>query len=201
MSNTLLKQHLQRATGTRDSTQTVRNRLHHVGLYARRLIVCISLTAGHRAARRRWAQEYLRWGRAEWSNVLFTDESRFIVQSDNRRVIIWREHGTRNNPAFVHESVRLGGSGVMVWAGVSINGRNDLYIISNEALTAQRYSDEILGSIVVPCAAAIEDESILMDDNTRPQRARLVDNFLFDEGILRMDWPAYSPDMNPIEHV
>ncbi|GBO09857.1 hypothetical protein AVEN_14774-1 [Araneus ventricosus] len=125
MSNTLLKQHLQRATGTRDSTKTVRNRLYHVGLYARRLIVCISLTAGHRAARRRWAQEHLRWGRAVWSNVLFTDESRFIVQSDNRRIIIWRERGTRNNPAFVRERVRFGGGGVMVWVGVSINGHTD----------------------------------------------------------------------------
>ncbi|GBM83353.1 hypothetical protein AVEN_103478-1 [Araneus ventricosus] len=74
MNSTLLQQHLQRATGTIVSTQTVRNQLHHVGLFSRRPMVCGSLTEGHRAARRRWAQEHLRWGRAEWSNVLFTDE-------------------------------------------------------------------------------------------------------------------------------
>ncbi|GFT71542.1 transposable element Tcb2 transposase [Trichonephila clavipes] len=36
MNATLLQQHLRSATGTTVSTQTVRNRLHGVGLYARR---------------------------------------------------------------------------------------------------------------------------------------------------------------------
>ncbi|GBM64009.1 hypothetical protein AVEN_220234-1 [Araneus ventricosus] len=112
---TLLQQHLQRATGTRVSTQTVRNRLYHVGLHARRPMVCVSITAGHRAACRRWAQEHLKWGRTEWSNMLFTEESRFSVEPEKRRIIIWRERGTRNNPEFVHERVRFGGGGVMVW--------------------------------------------------------------------------------------
>ncbi|GFV68304.1 transposable element Tcb2 transposase [Trichonephila clavipes] len=40
-----------------------------------------------------------------------------------------------------------------------------------------------------------------MDDNCRPHRANLVEDFLFEEGIVRMEWPLCSPDMNPIEHV
>ncbi|GFU89426.1 uncharacterized protein TNCV_1673721 [Trichonephila clavipes] len=39
MNATLLQQHLRSATGTTVSTQTVRNRLHGVGLYARRPMV------------------------------------------------------------------------------------------------------------------------------------------------------------------
>ncbi|GFW04996.1 transposable element Tcb2 transposase [Trichonephila clavipes] len=54
---------------------------------------------------------------------------------------------------------------------------------------------------VVPYAAAIGDDFILMDDNCRPHRANLVEGFLFEEGIVRMEWPACSPHMNPIEHV
>ncbi|GFX01475.1 DDE_3 domain-containing protein [Trichonephila clavipes] len=44
-------------------------------------------------------------------------------------------------------------------------------------------------------------EFLLMDDNTRPHRANIVDECLQSEDITRMDWPAYSPDLNPIEHV
>ncbi|GFU84721.1 uncharacterized protein TNCV_2126621 [Trichonephila clavipes] len=40
-----------------------------------------------------------------------------------------------------------------------------------------------------------------MDDNARPHRANIVDECLQSEDIIRMDWPAYSPDLNPIEHV
>ncbi|GFY34436.1 transposable element Tcb2 transposase [Trichonephila clavipes] len=40
-----------------------------------------------------------------------------------------------------------------------------------------------------------------MDDNCRPHRANLVEDFLLEEGIVRMDWPASFPDMNPIKHV
>ncbi|GFW55508.1 transposable element Tcb2 transposase [Trichonephila clavipes] len=40
-----------------------------------------------------------------------------------------------------------------------------------------------------------------MDDNCRPHRANLVEDFFFEVGIVRMEWSACSPDMNPIEHV
>ncbi|GFS67186.1 transposable element Tcb2 transposase [Trichonephila clavipes] len=48
MSATLLQQHLRSAAGTRVSTQTIRNRLHGVGLYARRPMVCVRLISRHR---------------------------------------------------------------------------------------------------------------------------------------------------------
>ncbi|GBM22966.1 hypothetical protein AVEN_172316-1 [Araneus ventricosus] len=57
-------------------------------------------------------------------------------------IIIWRERGTGNHPAFVQESVRFGGGGVMVWADISINGRADLHAIRNGSQTAQHYRSE-----------------------------------------------------------
>ncbi|GFS56620.1 transposable element Tcb2 transposase [Trichonephila clavipes] len=200
MNATFLQQHLRSATGTMVSTQTVQNLLHGVGLYARPPMVCVRLTSRHRRDRREWATENVNWRRNEWSNVLFSDESRFSVHPDNRRIFIWRDRGSRNNPAFVHEGVRFGGVGVFVYGGISIDGRTDLYIIRDGPLTAHRYRDEILRPIVVLYAAAIGDDFILMDDNCRPHRANLVEDFLFEEGIARMEWPVCSPDMNPIDH-
>ncbi|GFT21137.1 transposable element Tcb2 transposase [Trichonephila clavipes] len=145
----LLQQHLRSATGTTVSTQTVQNRLHGVGLYARQPMVCVRLTSSHHHDRREWTTEHVNWRRNEWSNVLFSNESRFSVHPDNRCIFIRRERGSRNNPAFVHESVRFGSGGVLVYGGISIDGRTDLYIIRDGPVTARRYRDEILRPIVV----------------------------------------------------
>ncbi|GFX66366.1 transposable element Tcb2 transposase [Trichonephila clavipes] len=107
-----------------------------------------------------------------------------------KHIFTWRDRGSRNNPAFVHESVRFGSGGVLVYGGISIDGRTDLYIIRDGPLTARRYRNEILRPIVVSYAAAIGDDFILMDDNCRPHRANLVEDFLFEEGIVRMECPA-----------
>ena len=42
---------------------------------------------------------------------------------------------------------------------------------------------------------------LLMDDNARPHRARIVSDYLRQESIDSIPWPAMSPDMNPIEHL
>ena len=51
---TLLQRAFRTATGRTISTQTVRNRLREGGLYARRPMVCVPLTARHRVDRRLW---------------------------------------------------------------------------------------------------------------------------------------------------
>ncbi|GFV16371.1 transposable element Tcb1 transposase [Trichonephila clavipes] len=120
-----------RATTSTDERyihQTVRNRLHEGGLYARRPMVCIPLTPRHRAARRRWAAEHRDWEQHDWSQVLFTDESRFSLECDTRRVLVWRDRGTQNNPAFVRERSQYRRAGWMVWGGISIGGRTNLHI-------------------------------------------------------------------------
>ncbi|GFV16098.1 transposable element Tcb1 transposase [Trichonephila clavipes] len=44
-------------------------------------------------------------------------------------------------------------------------------------------------------------EFLFMDDNARPHRLNIVGECLQSEYITRMDWPPYSQDLNPLEHV
>ena len=39
-----------------------------------------------------------------------------------------------------------------------------------------------------------------MDDNARPHREHVTDAYLERETIVRMDWPARSPELNLIQH-
>ena len=63
-----------------------------------------------------------------------------------------------------------------------------------------RYVNEILDVYVRPYAGAIGADFIPMDDNARPHRAHVTNQYLEDASIVRINWPARSPDMNPIEH-
>ncbi|KAI3353973.1 hypothetical protein L3Q82_018463 [Scortum barcoo] len=67
--------------------------------------------------------------------------------------------------------------------------------------TDPQLPDEILRPLVRPYAGAVGPGFLLMQDNARPHVAGVCQQFLQDEGIDAMDWPARSPDLNPIEHI
>ncbi|GFX96560.1 transposable element Tcb2 transposase [Trichonephila clavipes] len=91
--------------------------------------------------------------------------------------------------------------GVMVWAGIMMEGRTDLHFFDTESVTAERYRDEVLEPYVRLFRGAVGPDFIFMDDNAQCHQAVLIDDFLETENIQRMSSPANSPDLNPIEHV
>ncbi|GFT52543.1 transposable element Tcb1 transposase [Trichonephila clavipes] len=64
------------------SRETVYRRLAHIGLYARRPVRCVPLTATHCRLRLTWSREQALWTPQQSSCVMFSDESRFSLQSD-----------------------------------------------------------------------------------------------------------------------
>ena len=114
-----------------------------------------------------WARDHVTWTQNDWAPVLFTVESRFCVGFTDRRARVWRMPNERFAPVCVAEHDRFGGGSVMVWAGISAQGKTDLHVIDNGTLTALRYVNEILDVYVRPYASAVGENFILMDDNAR----------------------------------
>ena len=199
-SSSIIRRHVRVAANIYISQQTIRNRLHGFNLRSRRPAVRPRLTPAHRAARRAFCRRHVRWTRHQWSQVLFSDESRFTMNHKDCRLRVWRRPGQRFIDATVQEKVAFGGGSVTVWGAFSLHHRTPLYHAQGN-LNGLRYRDEILQPLAVPTLQQIGPMAVYQDDNARPHRARVVNDFLQRSGVNRMEWPACSADLNPIENL
>ncbi|GFS85979.1 transposable element Tcb1 transposase [Trichonephila clavipes] len=60
----------------------------------------------------------------EWNQVVFSDESRFKLSSDDNRVRVWRPRVECLNPAFALQRHTAPTDGVMVWGAIAYNIRS-----------------------------------------------------------------------------
>ncbi|GFX86755.1 transposable element Tcb1 transposase [Trichonephila clavipes] len=67
-----LSRQLSSATGTTVSRQTVYRRLGDIGLYTRRTVRCVPLTATHCRLRLTWSRVHALWTPQQWSCVMFS---------------------------------------------------------------------------------------------------------------------------------
>ncbi|GFW95931.1 HTH_Tnp_Tc3_2 domain-containing protein [Trichonephila clavipes] len=115
----------------------------HIGLYARRPVRCVPLITTHCRLRLTWNREHALRTPQQWSCVMFSDESRFSLQSYSRRTLIWRMPGTRYHQENTIERQRYGGAGWLVWERIILGSRTDLDVQS-VTMTGHIYRDVIL---------------------------------------------------------
>lgn len=193
------QQQQQRGRPRNISRSTVGNRLREAGLRARNAARGPMLTPAHCRARLAYARQHVNWNMWQWSNVLFSDESRFCLYGNDRRPRVWRRQGERYAQNFIRPVAAYNGGSVMVWAGVSRSSRTPLVIV-RENLNARRYIDQILRPFVLPRRQNTRG-FIFMQDNARPHTANITRQFFQRHDITLLRHPAMSPDLNPIEHV
>lgn len=203
-----LQQKLRETRNVSISRWTVRRRLAEKNLTSHKAANGPKLTPSHRQARLRFAQEHENWTLEQWRTVLFSDECRICLFGNDGRERVYRRPGERFSQCCIEERVAYGGGSCMVWAGISLEAKTDIVFVTgpgvgpnSRGLTAHRYIEEVLAEHVVPFAGYIGDNFMLMQDNARPHTARITQEYLREVNIPAMDWPARSPDLNPIEHV
>jgi hypothetical protein len=115
---------------------------------------------------------------------------------------VWRPKNTAYREQHILGTTIFGGGGVTVWRCFSFNCKMDLYVL-NSTMTGKKISRQHHPGY--RCASFWQSSSCnktaIMDNNARPHRARIVSDYLRQESIDSIPWPAMSPDMNPIEHL
>ena len=97
------------------SKQSVIRRLSAAGLKCHRPAIRSCLSERNRTAHIQWAREHARWSREQWSKVMFTDESSFLIDSKDRRIRCYRKDGERYSDNNILEIQNKGYGCVMVW--------------------------------------------------------------------------------------
>ncbi|UYV69340.1 hypothetical protein LAZ67_6003272, partial [Cordylochernes scorpioides] len=193
---TAILQHVQDTLDHSISTRTISRRLVANGLHSCRRLRRLPLTPPNRRQRLEWCRARSTW-MTEWHRVVFSDESRFCLSSDSRRVRVWRRRGERSNPAAIVERPTVRQRGIMAWGAIAYDSRSTLLRIQG-TMTAQRYVDDVLRPVTLPYLQGVPN-ALYQQDNARPHTARISQQALQD--VQMLPWPPYSPDLSPIEHV
>jgi hypothetical protein len=90
---------------------------------------------------------------------------------------------------------------IMIWGAIWIGGRSDVVIMERDPIaerngyTSASYM-EVLEDQMPRCW---QPGMTFMQDNARIHTSRAVRSWFEDQAIPLLEWPPYSPDLNPIE--
>ena len=91
---------------------------------------------------------------------------------------------------------------LMVCAAIWCSGNTEIYQMSrDEASTGRGFSSQSYLELIRDYLPVIWRPGMeFMQDNAPIHTAKIIKNWFCGQGISLMDWPPYSPNLNPIEH-
>jgi hypothetical protein len=165
-------------------------------------------------ARLHWALEHVNWSLDEWKHVIWFDESSIWVGVNPRRQWVVRPPGERLNQKYVKKTFKSAQVKVMVWACFTDERLGPMIICDEGGISANKYEDILFDGLfsliddilaipdnVNEVQIADENTFLFMQDNAKCHKANEVLEFLKENNIPVMDWPAQSPDLNPLENL
>ncbi|GFU86426.1 transposable element Tcb1 transposase [Trichonephila clavipes] len=184
-SSTAIQAQVAPSLGNSVSSRTIRRRLAEGHLESRCPLRVLPLTLTHRRLRFEWCCARGTWTAEEWDQVVFSDESRFNLSSDDNRVRVWRPHGERGACLCFTVTHRYHS-----WCDVMgyhcLNTRSPLVLIRGP-MTAKRYVQGILQSHVLPLMQRLPGASCQF--LTRQCPASHV------KGVIRLSPHCYYPSL------
>ncbi|OXA41211.1 Transposable element Tc3 transposase [Folsomia candida] len=180
-----------------------------LGVRAMRRGVCHMLTTKQKKNRVIRCRGLLKRHAGEsYKNILFTDEKIFTVEEkfnrQNDRIYAKRKSDIPIAQRKSNRSHHLGS--VMVWLGVSLVGKADLYFVPQGVKVREKnYLDEVLEPIVKPIGSTLfkNRDWTFQQDSAPAHGAKVVQRWLHDNVpgfISSQQWPSASPDLNPLDY-
>ncbi len=181
--------------GVKASRATTHRRVKEFGYSCHIPLVKPLLNHRQRQRRLTWAKEKKNWTVAQWSKVLFSDESKFCISFGNQCPRVWRKGGEAHSPSCMKSSVKFPQS-VMIWGAMSSAGVGPFCFLKTN-FTAPVYQ-EILEHFMLPSADQLfkDADFIFQQDLAPAHTAKSTKSWLNDHGVGVLDWPANSPDLN-----
>lgn len=188
--------------GKNISAQTIRNTLKSEGLKSAVKRKKPLLSQKHRNQRLKFAEKYKSWTVEDWKRVVWSDEAKINRIGSDGRKWCWKKTGEQLSERVVSPTIKFGGGSIMVWGCFTAQGIGNLVRIDG-GLDAQLYKtileEDLLGTMQYYNLDV--SNVIFQHDNDPKHKAKLTTSWLEDNEIQVLDWPAQSPDLNPIEHI